>query len=138
MNMKILRGTIFGGIAFFLLGWLVWGILLMDFYSANMNQCAQRPMEEMVWWAIILSNLISALFLTLFLKWSGARNLMDGLKKGAIFGFLFAASIDFSFWSMTTMISTIGTLVVDILVNTVFIAVVGLIIVLTWGKEKTA
>ncbi len=41
--MKILRGTVFGGIAYFLLGWLVWGILLMDFFSANMNQCANRP-----------------------------------------------------------------------------------------------
>lgn len=138
MNMKILKGTVFGGIAFFLLGWLVWGILLMDYFSTGMNQCAQRPEGEMVWWAIILSNLISALFLTLVLKWSGAKTLVDGLKTGAIFGVLFAASIDFSYWSMTTMISSMSTLVVDILVNTAFMAVVGLIIVLTWGKEKAS
>ncbi len=136
MNMKILRGTIFGGIAFFLLGWLVWGILLMDFYSTAMNQCAQRPENEMVWWSLILSNLISAMFLTLVLKWSGAKSIVDGLKTGAVFGFLYAAGIDFSYWSMTTMISGMGALFVDIIVNTAFMSLVGMIIVLTWGKEK--
>jgi len=59
--MKILRGALFGGIVYFLLGWLVWGILLMDFFSASMNQCASRPDSEMVWWAIILSNLVIVL-----------------------------------------------------------------------------
>lgn len=47
--MKILRGTVFGGIAYFLLGWLFWGILFMDFMSANMNQCTSRPEGEMIW-----------------------------------------------------------------------------------------
>ena len=69
--MKILRGTIFGGISNFLLGWVIYGILLMGFLSANMNQCAARP-DEMIWWALILSNLSAALLLTLFLKWFGA------------------------------------------------------------------
>jgi hypothetical protein len=31
MDMKLLKGTLFGGIAYFLLGLLVYGILLMDF-----------------------------------------------------------------------------------------------------------
>ncbi|MBN2892920.1 MAG: hypothetical protein JXL97_13720, partial [Bacteroidales bacterium] len=68
--MKILRGTIFGGIAFFLLGWLVYGMLLMDFMAANSNNCAARLDDEMIWWAMIVSNLILALFITLVLKWS--------------------------------------------------------------------
>jgi len=134
--MKILRGTIFGGIAYFLLGWLVWGILLMDFMSANMNQCASRPGGEMVWWAIIVSNLAAALLLTLILNWSKAKGVINGLLTGAIFGFLFGSIIDLSFWSMTNMYNNIGPLLVDILVGTVVFAVVGMIIVLTWGKEK--
>lgn len=138
MNMKIIRGTLFGGITYFLLGWLVWGILLMDFYTANYSQVMNRPETDMVWWAMIVSNLTTALLLTLILKWSGAKEIMDGLKIGAIIGFLFSLSIDLSFYSMTTMFNNLSGIVVDLVVNSAVMAVIGLVIVLTWGKEKTA
>lgn len=35
MNKKLLHATLAGGILFFLLGCLVYGVLLMDFYEAN-------------------------------------------------------------------------------------------------------
>ena len=132
--MKILRGTIFGGIAYFFLGWFIYGILLMGFLSANMNQCAARP-DEMIWWAIILSNFSAALLLTLFLKWFGAKGIIDGLKIGALFGFLYASTVGLSSWSMTTMYTGFGALIVDIIASTMLFAIVGIIIVLTWGKE---
>lgn len=138
MDMKILRGTLSGGIAFFLLGWLVYGILLSDFMMSNYNQCPNRPMEEMIWWAMLLSNLIFAFFLTLILKWSGAKGLVDGLKTGALVGFLFAATIDLSFYSMTTMFNSFGALLVDLIVSTLMTTVIGAVIVLLWGKEKTS
>jgi hypothetical protein len=137
MNMKIIRGTVFGGIVYFLMGWLVWGILLMDFYTSNFNQCASRPEMEMIWWAMIVSNLSIALLLTLFLKWSGAKGIVDGLKTGALFGFLFSLSLDLGYYSMTTMFNNFTAIIVDVFVNTVVMAVIGLVIVITWGKEKT-
>jgi hypothetical protein len=133
--MRILRGTLFGGILYFLLGWLIWGILLMNFMSANMNTCANRPAEEMIWWSIILSNLVAGLLLTLILNWSKAKKVTDGLKIGAVFGLLYAAIVDFSFWSMTTIYSSLTVLIVDLLVTTVVFGIVGMVIVLTWGKE---
>ncbi|MBN1415206.1 MAG: hypothetical protein JW973_08915 [Bacteroidales bacterium] len=134
--MKILRGTVFGGIAYFLLGWLAWGVLLMDFMSANMNQCANRPDGVMIWWAMILSTLVAALLLTLILYWSKTKSFVDSLLLGALFGLLYGSLVDFSFWSMTTMFNNIGTLLIDILVSTVVFAIVGLVIKLTWGKDK--
>jgi len=136
MNKRILRGTIFGGIAFFLLGWLIYGIIMMGYNTANTNQCMNNPNGEMIWWAILLGNFISALLLTLVLNWSGAKNWMDGLKTGALFGFLLSSSMAFGFWSMTTMYSNFAALMVDITQNTVFYGLVGLVIVLLWGKEQ--
>lgn len=136
--MKILRGTLFGGIAYFLIGWLVYGILLYNFFSPMTNTCANRPGGEMIWWALILSNLLIALFLTLFLKWSGARGIIDGLKIGALFGAVFTATIDLSFYSMTTMYNSLLPVVLEIVTSTVVLAVIGMIIVLTWGKTKEA
>ena len=134
--MKLLRGTVFGGVVYFLLGWLFYGILFMDFFSANMNQCASKPGGDMTWWAMIVSNLITALLLTLILKWSGAKRFVDGLKTGALFGVLLTLSFDLSSWSMTTMYRNFGSLLADVAVSTLMIAVVGMMIVLLWGKEK--
>lgn len=136
MDMKILKGTIFGGIAYFFLGWLIYGILMADFSLSNYNQCMNRPSNDMVWWAMILSNLVYALFLTLMLKWSGATSWLDGLKTGALFGLLFSVTIDLSFYSMTTMFNSIGSMVVDMVVVTVMAAILGTVIVLVWGKDK--
>jgi hypothetical protein len=133
--MKILRGTVFGAIVYFLIGWLIYGILLMDFFSTGMNQCANRPMGEMIWWAMIVSNLAVALLLTLILYWKKARGILAGLITGAIFGVLFTTTIDFSFWSMSTIYSGISTILAEIAVSAFIYGVVGMVIVLTWGKK---
>lgn len=137
MCKKIITGTVAGGISYFLLGWLFYGILFMDFFSANMNQCANKADGSIEWWSLILSNLIIALFLTLVLKWSGANRIVDGLKTGALFGILFTLTINLSFWSMTTMYSNFGTLLTDVLVNTVMLAVTGMVIVLVRIRGKS-
>jgi hypothetical protein len=136
--MKILRGTVAGGIVFFLLGWLVYGVLLMNYMTANMNQCAARPMQEMIWWAMIASSLLTGLLLTMVLKWAGAKAILDGLKTGAVFGVLLASGMDLGFWSMTKMYNNFAVMVVDIVVYTLMMSVVGMLIVLLWGKDTAA
>ena len=138
MNMQILKGTLFGGIVYFFLGWIIYGIILADFSAANFNQCMNRPDMEMIWWAMIVSCFVYALFLTLFLKGQGASSWLDGLKIGALFGCLFTLTIDMSFYSMTTMYSSFSGILVDIVAASVSAAIVGIAIVLLWGKAKTA
>jgi hypothetical protein len=133
--MKIIRGTVFGGIAFFFLGWLVWGMLLMDFSKANYNQTIYLPDNEMIWWAMIVSNLVLALLVTLVLNWAGARTIVDGAKIGAIVGGLYALTTDLGMYSMTTVILNLTAVVVDTLAYAAVTAITGLVIVLLWGKK---
>ena len=55
-TIKILLGGLAGGVTFFLLGWLVYGVLLNGYMMANTNQCAAKPMQDMVMWSMFLSN----------------------------------------------------------------------------------
>lgn len=137
MSLRLLRGTLTGAVVFFFLGWLVWGVLLMGFMEANSNTSLNRPMDEMLWWAIILANLITGFLITLILNWAGAKSYRDGLRIGAIVGVLFALSMDLSYYSMTTLISNVSVILVDALANGVVAAVVGALIVLLWGKARS-
>jgi hypothetical protein len=134
--MKILKGTIIGGLTYFILGWIIYGIFLMNFTSTYMNQCTARGANEMVWWAIILSNIINGLMLTLILNWSGAKKWLDGMKTGAIYGFLVVAGFDLSTWSMTTTFKTFWILLFDVGVATAMMAVTGILITIFCSKKK--
>lgn len=136
--MKILRGTIFGGIIYFFLGWLIYGILLMDYTVANTNQCLNKPEGEMIWWAMIVSSFAIALLLTLILNWSKAIKAVDGLVKGAVFGSLFTVMLGTSYWSMTTMYNSFVPVIVDVVVGAIVYGLTGMVIVLTWGNDKAA
>lgn len=133
---KILLGGIAGGVTFFLLGWVVYGMLLMNFTTANYNQCAMRPMQEMVWWAMILSNLAFGFLLSLVFSWSNTTGTMTGAKIAGILGFLIAVAIDLSYYAMSTLFSNLTAVFVDIIVFTALSAVTGVVVALVIGMGK--
>lgn len=133
---KILIGGFAGGVTFFFLGWLVYGILLNSYMVANLNQCAAKPMGEMTWWAMILSNLTLGLLISLVFSWSNTRGVRDGAKVAAILGLLMAASFDLSSYSMSNLFNNITALVIDVLVYTVLVTIVGVVVALVMGKKE--
>lgn len=133
---KILLGGLAGGVAFFLLGWLVYGVLLMNYMMANSNQCASRPMQEMVWWAMILSNLAYGFLLSIVFSWSNTKGIMAGAKVAVIIGLLLSTSIDLSFYAMSTMYQTLTPIFVDIIAYSCMSAITGVIIAWAMGMGK--
>ena len=133
---KILLGGLTGGGALFLLGWVIYGIILMDFATANYNQCMNRPMQEMVWWSLILSNLALGFLISTIFSWSGTTGLMAGAKVGGTIGILLSLSMDLSFYSMTTMYKDLSVMFVDIIVYTVYLAIAGAVVGWVMGMGK--
>lgn len=133
---KIVIGSLVGGIAFFFLGWIVYGMFLMNFMKEHQNQCAMRPMEEMIWWPLILGNIVWALAYAVIFSWSNITSFAGGLKAGIIIGFLIGASFDLSFYSMSTMFSSLTAVVVDILAGTAMSGIGGGIIATVMGMGK--
>ena len=133
--MRIIKGTIIGAICFLVIGGIIYGLLLDSFVTANSDPNVSRPMEDVVWWAVILTNLVLGLLFTLVLYWSGAKVVTDGLKTGALFGLILTLYLDLTVYSISTLF-TLTYLVVDVVVMTFLTAVVGMVVVLTWGKDK--
>jgi hypothetical protein len=134
---KILLGGIAGGVVFFLLGWIVYGVLLMDFTTASYNQCATRPMQDMIWWALVLSNLAFGFLLSIVFGWSNTTGIMAGAKVAAIMGVLLSLSVDLSSYAMSSIYSNLAIVVVDIIAFTIMSSVAGIVVawVMSMGKK---
>lgn len=127
---KFLVGGIIGGIASFLLGWVVWGMLLMSFmkeHTSAAGQAAMRPDDNPVWWALVAGNLLLGFLLSYVLNKSGVRSAGAGAAVAAVVGLLFSATMDlFSYAFMDSSDTT--AIVVDVLASTVVAAIIGAII----------
>ena len=137
---KFLTGTLVGGIAFFFLGYLIYGMALMNFMSSHAGSAmgVQKSMEEFKWWALILGNLSSAALLSyIFLKWAHISSFASGATAAAVVGFFASMGFDMVMFATSNLMDLTG-IVVDILAFTVMNAVVGGIIgaVLGMGKKS--
>ena len=129
MANKILLGGIAGGIACFLLGWVIYGVALKNFYdSQTLIAGVNKDIPEMA--TLIIANLAQGFLLALILgKWAKVSNLAEGMRISIIVGLLIGLSFDFIMYS-TTNLMTMQAVLVDVLVTTVFVGIVGAIVTL--------
>lgn len=125
MNTKIILSAIVGSIFYFLLGWLIYGFLLMDFFAENTKQYEGLMYEMPNLLLYFLANLsLSYLLAFIFQKWAGIKTISRGFSAGFLIGLFLSISIDLmNYASMDLYTPTL--LVVDIIANSVIIALVG-------------
>ena len=112
---KLLIGTIVGGIVLFFLGRLFWGILFAGFFDANAGTATGVGRETVLLWATILGMLSLSCLVTLAIGWSGASTVLEGLKIGAIVGFLVWFGVDLIFYGNFHLSKLAATMVDPIL-----------------------
>ena len=135
MNLKkITLVGLLGGVFSFFFGWLLFGIIFKDSMAYQLEG-VMKGESEMVWWAMIASNLLWGLFFAyIFVQWANITTWLAGLKAGAILGFLIVAAFDVGLFSMTNLL-TLNSMVIDILLNTVYCAIMGAFIGWVAGKN---
>jgi len=134
---KRILATLAGFVVFFLLGWLFYGFLLMDFYAANVGMAANvmRAETDMVWWALILGNLFQAYFLVyIFGKWANITTFGSGFSGGLIIGLILGFAINLSMYG-TMNISNLTATLVDPFVSGVMMAITGGVIGWVLGRK---
>ncbi|HMQ08847.1 MAG TPA: hypothetical protein PKC30_16220 [Saprospiraceae bacterium] len=124
---KILISGVVAGVVTFLLGWLLYGMLLASFFEGQTGsaQGVMRADDDMVWWALVLGNLLYGVLLAyVFGKWANISTPSTGATAGATLGFLLAASWGLVYFATANIMTLTGT-IADIVVWTVISAIAG-------------
>jgi uncharacterized membrane protein len=132
---KLFIGGIASGILFFLLGWLIYGILLMDFMKANPGMASgfDRAQPDMMY--LVAGNLLSGFLMAYIFTKASVNTLVNGFITGAVIGLLMAASYDCMNYAFTTLMSK-KMIMADVLAAAVLTGIVGAITGLIMGKLK--
>jgi hypothetical protein len=131
---KLLMGTIVGGIAYFILGYLIYGMALMSIMAEHSNASCMRAETDMIWWAMIVGNLGFAALLTSVCLKSGVDTFGAGAQAGAMIAFLVSLSVDLMMYSTTTLMTDTTGIIIDVIASTVMGAIVGGIIGMLAGS----
>lgn len=140
MSTKVILAGIAGAVVAFLLGWLLWGVLAMDFMMANTTHYEGLMKEMPNLFLIFLSNLIWGLFVAyVFDRWASISTFTGGMVGGLIIALPISLMFDLYFLAGMNLYN-VQAVVVDVLLNTVVGVVIGGVIgwVLGTGKKAVA
>ena len=129
MNTKrLVIGTIGGGIALFVVGYLMFSVALDGFYRANIGSATGVARVGELLWATILGSLSYAALITYTLgNRSETVTVGTGARVGAIVGFLLWFTADFVFYG-TTNVANLTRTIVDPLLEVVHGGIGGVVI----------
>lgn len=141
MITRVLLATIAGAVTAFVLGYLIFGVLLDSYMKANVNQYAGLMKNPPNFMLLIAANLVFAWLLAFIGDyWAGIRNFVSGLKLGALVTFPLALWTDLQFEAFMDLYKGGVPIIVDVLAATVLGTIVGGVIGLVLGiaDKKTA
>ena len=128
---RVAIGTVVGGVTMFLVGYLIWNIVL-DYWNAAFVE-AGVARETQLLWVNALSNVLAAALLTFTIERGGSSTIGAGVKIGAIVGFLVWAGVDLSFYANTTIFD-LTTIILDPLLAGVWFGIGGGVISAVLGR----
>jgi hypothetical protein len=130
---KIFIGGIAAAVIYFLLGYLIYGILLAN-YMRSFVPGVDRSMDTLVFWALIVGNLFFGFAISYAVNRSGA-SVVSGIATGFIIGFLFSAGFDFTMYATSHSIS-LHQVAADAIAFTIISAIAGAVAGAV-GKPRT-
>ncbi len=104
---RFIIGTVVGGITLFILGYVIFELAFADFFDANAGSATGVWKDPPVIWAIALGTLSYSALITLAIGTrAGSTTIVEGLKVGAIVGFLMwfsAYMIFYGIWNVENL-----------------------------------
>ncbi len=122
MNQKCILATVAGGVTLFVLGFVIYGVLLADFFAND--AMAEAP----AYWAVAAGQLAGGALLALVLSWRAAGGPVEAFKAGGSVGLLFSLSMGLTMFGTTEGMYTVGTVVGDAVVSVVMYGIAGMVV----------
>ncbi len=114
---RFIIGTVVGGITLYILGYVIFELAFADFFAANAGSATGVWKDPQVIWAIALGTLSYSALITLAIGTrAGSTTIVEGLKVGAIVGFLMwfgADLIIYGVWNLSNLTATIADSVLE-------------------------
>ena len=126
MNAKQLTvGIIVGTLVSMIVGYVIWEVLVADFFAANMGSATGVMRDTQLLWAVIIGTAAYTTLIALALNTqSGERTVVSGLKVGAIVGFLVWFSADFILLGIMN-VNTLTVAIVDPILEAIRAGITG-------------
>ena len=137
MLARVLAATVAGGVTFFVLGFVIYGLILDPMVMRpNTTPEAMKLMKDPpMWAALVLGNFVAAFILAyVFDKWASIRTFAGGLTGGAILWFLIALYFQLMFAAFMNVATSYVPAVVDVIGSTILGAISGGVVGMVLGK----
>ena len=121
---KFVIGGVIAGIAYAVIGWLVYTQILAGYLAHHTGQLGLLGRVKMNYKYLLLGNMLQGFLLAYIFEVGNIKTLINGLITAAIIGFLVSSSYDFVMYGTTFILSKKG-LLVDVLGFTCMSAIVG-------------
>lgn len=135
-SQKFVVGGLVGGIVNFLLGWVIYGMLLKDFMNSNIAPGTMRSDSDMIWWALIVGNLSFGFLLAYVIGKGGSASAGKGAGVGFILGLLVCLGYDLISYATSTTITSLKMVAADVAATAVMSAIAGAVVGWVMGMSK--
>ena len=139
MYIRVLTATLVGSITIFLLGYLIFGILLEPYTKVDEIQYIGLHKVPPDFLLLMLKNIVQAFLLVYIFEYlAGIRTFLGGMKVGAIIMFLTTLSLNLNLLSILNLHNGLTANILDIVGETVRMALGGGIMgaVLGWMDKR--
>src|SRR5690349_14694262 len=140
MLARVLAATVAGGITCFVLGFIIYGLILDPLVmKPNMSPEAAKLMKDPPEWVfLVLFNLVGAFLLTyIFDKWATIRTFSGGFIGGAVVYFIITLYMQLMFAAFMTVSHGLMPVIADLIGATVLGGVAGGVVGMVLGKMNT-
>jgi len=126
MNAKQLSVSILvGTIVSMIVGYVIWDVLVADFFASNMGSATGVMRDTQLVWAVIVGTAAYTALIALALgAQSGEPTIAGGLKIGAIVGFLVWFSVNFIYLGIMN-VNTLTIAIVDPILEAIRAGITG-------------
>lgn len=103
MNTKTLISGLAGGVVIFLAGYVVYGIIMMNYFMSNMVTYPGLMKDPMELWAMAIGNIVLGILLALILNLGGIVSATRGATIGALVFFLIGLGVNLMMYAQMNL-----------------------------------